>query len=71
MKDDEHVTANVGRTRVAGEEPSSADAQPGEGLGYWRRQLDRLLGIWVPFMLLPLTRCVLLSKPTGACFVFS
>lgn len=59
---DEYVVGNVGRTNVAGEEPACAHAWQCEGLGYFRRRPDRMLGIWASFMVLPLTHYILFSR---------
>lgn len=60
-----HVTGDAGRTGVPGEEAARGNPQPSVGPGDFRRQLDRMLGIWVPFMVLPLAHYILFSTPHG------
>ena len=61
---------NVGRTGVPGEEPVWARAWLYESLGCFKRQLDRRLGIWASFMVLPLTHYIMFSRPPlGPCFL--
>ena len=61
---DESVIGHVGRTGVPGEETATgAKPWPCAGLGSFRRQLVRMLGIWVPFLVLPFTHYVLVSRP--------
>ena len=67
---DEYVTDDVGRTGVASKEIASTYSQRCEGLGYCRRWLGRMLGIWVPFMVLPFAHDVLSNRPTGTRFLF-
>lgn len=59
---DEYVTGKVERTSIPGEETASANAWQCEDLGYFRRQLGRMLGICISFMVLPITHSVLVSR---------
>ena len=61
---------DLGRTGVPGEEPAWARAWLCESLGCFKRQLDRRLGIWASFMVLPLTHYIIFSRPPlGPCFL--
>lgn len=53
----------MGRTGVPGEEPAWTRAWLYESLGCFKRQLDRRLGIWASFMVLPLTHYIMFSRP--------
>lgn len=56
----------MGRTSVPGEKTARANTRQWEGLGYFKRQLDEMQGIWVLFTVLPLTHSVLFSRSPGA-----
>lgn len=59
------AVGDAGRADVPGEQTAGGNPWRWEGLSYFRRQLDRMLGIWVPFMVLPLTHYILFSRPHG------
>lgn len=61
----EELTGPVRRTGIPGEETTRVHARQSEGLGYFRTRPDRMLGIWAPFMALPLTHYILFSRPHG------
>ena len=49
---------------MPGKEVANTHAKRSEGLGYCGGQLGRTLGIWVPFIVLPLARDILLGEAT-------